>query len=447
MSKLLEKARAAVKKKNYDYALELFTQHLSAYPNEVDVRRELRDAEIRRATELGLTSGGAGAIFKGLGPLLKISLGSLRKNYDSVMIECESYLRNAPRDVKTLLRLGQASRLGGYTDTAVYVLEDVVSLDKNNKTALRALGQLYREKQDFGTSTKFYERLRKLDPSDKEAVDSVRDNAAQIGTRKIQERSASGDFRGMIKDKDKQAELEKVSGRVRTAEQAEDMIAITLKELDESPKDIKLFKRLSELYIKAKKLDQAQAILEKGLSINDDFTLREALGDVRLRHFDEQIGALKDDPAAKDRLAALQHERLLFSVEEFKRRVEDHPTELGLRYDLGKSMFQAGQVDEAIAELQKATKDPRRRLQARRYLGHAFYRKELFDLAIKELNRAVEEGADSSDENFKECTYLLGVIYEKQGNAAESKKAFEQIVEVDYNYRDVVKRLERLGSV
>lgn len=446
MSKLLDKARAAVKKKNYDYALELFSQHLSAYPSEVDVRRELRDAEIRRATELGLSSGGMGAVLKGLGPLLKILLGSLRKNYDGVMIECEAYLRNAPRDIKTLLRLGQASRLGGYADTAVYVLEDVISLDRDNKTALRALGQLYREKQDFDTSTKYYERLRKLDPSDKEALDSVRDNAAQQGTRKIQERSASGDFRGMIKDKDKQDELEKVSGRVRTAEQAEDMITITLKELDKSPDDLKLYKRLSELYIKAKKLDQAQAILEKGISVKDDFTVREALGDVRLRQFDEQIADLKGDAAAKDRLNAVQRERLLFSVEEFKRRVVDHPTELGLRYDLGKSLFLAGNFDEAIAELQKATRDPRRRLQARRYLGHAFYRKELFDLAIKELNRATEDVDDTSDENCKDCTYLLGVIYEKQGNTAESKKAFEQIVEVDYNYRDVVKRLERLGS-
>ena len=45
MSKQLDKARAAAKKKNYEYAFELYALHLKLKPDDVEARLELRKSE------------------------------------------------------------------------------------------------------------------------------------------------------------------------------------------------------------------------------------------------------------------------------------------------------------------------------------------------------------------------------------------------------------------
>src|SRR5207237_148938 len=49
-SKLVERAREAAKKKNYDYAVELFLEHLKVAPGDVEARKELRKVERERFT-------------------------------------------------------------------------------------------------------------------------------------------------------------------------------------------------------------------------------------------------------------------------------------------------------------------------------------------------------------------------------------------------------------
>src|SRR5947209_6593484 len=44
-SKLVERAREAAKKKNYDYAVELYIEHLKVKPGDVESRKERRSFE------------------------------------------------------------------------------------------------------------------------------------------------------------------------------------------------------------------------------------------------------------------------------------------------------------------------------------------------------------------------------------------------------------------
>src|SRR4051812_35493914 len=60
-SKQLDKARDAVKKKNYEYAVHLYIAHLTTSPSDVGARKELRDAE--RAWKK-LSGSGSGFMYK-----------------------------------------------------------------------------------------------------------------------------------------------------------------------------------------------------------------------------------------------------------------------------------------------------------------------------------------------------------------------------------------------
>ena len=116
-----EKARLAVERRNYPYAIELYQEILQLDPNDVDGRRSLRAVEIRQAKETGTSR--TAAIFKNLGTYIKLMLPS--KNYEGVIMACEKYLQSDPTNPKILKKLARAAYAAGYRETAVSVLEDL----------------------------------------------------------------------------------------------------------------------------------------------------------------------------------------------------------------------------------------------------------------------------------------------------------------------------------
>ena len=58
-SSLKEKARLAVGRRNYDYAVETYREVLKLEPNDVEARRELRAVEVRVVKETGASRAGA----------------------------------------------------------------------------------------------------------------------------------------------------------------------------------------------------------------------------------------------------------------------------------------------------------------------------------------------------------------------------------------------------
>src|SRR5712691_6115896 len=97
MSKLYDKAAEAVKKRNYDYAIELFIQELTLEPNNVDARRALRAAEIKKFQESGAAMASVRALVQGLPTVIVAAIHRLFKNYEKLMLDLEQLLKRAPR--------------------------------------------------------------------------------------------------------------------------------------------------------------------------------------------------------------------------------------------------------------------------------------------------------------------------------------------------------------
>ncbi len=452
MSKLYERAAEAVKKRNYDYAIELFLQELTLDPNNVDARRALRAAEIKKFQEAGQPTSGWRAYLQGLPTVLRAQFHKLTKNWERLMLDCEEFLKRAPRDPRFLAMLGDAAVAAGHTDAAIVAYEELREADRESAHALRGLGRLYRDKGDLGRALAYYEQLKKQFPTDPEAAKAVRDLAAAGATRKVEEAKAAGGegtYRDLIKDKQQAADLEAAAHRLRTETDVDAAIARLERELEKG-EDPKVLKQIGDLYAKKKEWDEAISYYERSLEKKRDPIVADALGDLRIRRFDEEIEALAEaakrgEANAKARLKDAKDRRNALCIEEYQRRVAERPTELGLRFQLGQFLYKADRYDEAIAELQKAVGDPRRGTQARLFLGKCFAAKGLFEQAIKQLEKA-REGTSGMDELGKEITYNLGLIHERAGRKDKATAEFEKIIEVDINYRDALKRMEALKA-
>ncbi len=119
-----------------------------------------------------------------------------------------------------------------------------------------------------------------------------------------------------------------------------------------------------------------------------------------------------------------------------------HPGDAALRLGLGKRLMKSDQLDEALAELQKANSDPRVSREALFHMAQCFQRKGFLDLARKEYEQALK-GAVEIDERAKEVLYNLGSIAESEGNGEEARTYYARVYEVDIGYRDVAAKMEQ----
>jgi tetratricopeptide (TPR) repeat protein len=165
-----------------------------------------------------------------------------------------------------------------------------------------------------------------------------------------------------------------------------------------------------------------------------------------LLELDHEIKRLRkesEDEGAREKLARLEEKRGELRLSEYGRRVRQHPTDLSLRSRYGKALYDAGRLDEAIAEFQKAVNDPKGRVQALAHLGGCFRKKGLHDLAVKQYGQALE-GASDADKSTLELRYRLGEVLEEKGAAAEALAEYSRIYERDINFRDVA---QKIGSL
>lgn len=132
-------------------------------------------------------------------------------------------------------------------------------------------------------------------------------------------------------------------------------------------------------------------------------------------------------------------------VTEYRRRVQQQPTDFALRFELGSALLELGQTDAAIAELQLAIKDPRKKAESFLGLGKAFRKKGLADLALGQLEKALEASGPSGPLG-KQTLYEMGSVAHEAGRAAEALAHFSRILEQDIGFLDVAQKVQELKS-
>lgn len=448
VSKHLEKASEALRKKNFDYSISLYHQVLQLKPDHGEARRELRQALVRRAEYKKVPP--FIALLQGLPSRIGMLFGALFKNHGQVVMAAESYLRNDPRNRGVNQSLAGALEAAGHHQSAVAVWEFLGEDERVGDEALKRAGALYYQTKQMEKALGCYEAVLKRSPRDSEA-EKMRKNLAAEGVLSSGSYDPTKSSRELARDQQKVRELEVESKLVTTEDERDMLRGKLLEKLAKDPTDKRARRDLVEHHVKAKEYAPAIEVLEAGIAADSEsYELRERLGDVKVLGFEQQIRqtkALADrgDEAAKTDLVDLTREKRDFEIQEYTRRVKDHPTDLELRYKLGRRLLEADEVDKAVENLQHAVKDPRRRIDSLLGLGEAFEAKQMLDLAAKQYAAALE-GVDKGSDRATAITYSLGVLSEKTGDLEAAKSRFESIYERDIHYRDVSDRLDRIRS-
>lgn len=442
LSKHLEKASEAVKRRNYGFAVKLYSQLLAIQPGNGPARSGLREALFKKADQRAPSK--PLALLLGGPHLLMAKLMGLLKQHGGAAAAYERFLKLDPLAEGANLGLARALDAAGHSDGALAVYQAYAEREPRCLEASRAAGRLLYESGDLDSALTMYEQALKVDPRDQESV-RARKNLAAEGALKKSGLTEAESSRDLMRDADEQKKQEKKSRLQLTEDEIDAELEELEQKLQSDAQDLSTLKRLAELHSMRRDPQAALDCLEIAVSVApEDPDLATRVSDLRLRVQEQRV---REAEARGDDAAAAQCRKVLaeMKVGEFRRRVERQPNDLGLRFDLGEALFESGQSDEAITELQKAVLDPRRQTQARFLLGRAFHQKGLLDLAKKQLSDALSSGSlDSARQNA--ILYELGSVTTESGDHQAALDYFGRILETDFGFRDTAQKVESLRA-
>lgn len=447
VSKHLERAEEAVRKKNFDFALTLYNQALAIKPDHREARLGLLKASARKLQVKPVPRILRYVI--GLPQFVSLFLGKVTKNSDLVARAAQRYLMLDPHNESVNFLLGNTLEKSGYLGGAAAVYEFVAENDQKNVAALKKAGFLMYKLKDVHAALELFEKVLAIAPRDAEA-EKMRKNLAAEDTLATGSYSKAKSSLELVIDKDEAASQQRAARIHRGADELDEDEAAVRQKLEQNPDDKRAQRELGGLLLRKKDYEGAlghfRALLEEDPG---SFDYRCLAGDAELMILKKKLAALKERAAGgekdalKGEFQTLRKELIEKQITENRWRVDEHPTDLALWFKLGRSVFQAGRVDEAIEAFQHAVKDPRHKVDSLRMLGSCFREKGLHELALKQFGSALEATGETGSQS-KEIIYDLGDVAEKMGDRAGALEWFSKIYEIDINYKDVAAKIELL---
>lgn len=439
-SKHLQKAEEALRRRNFDFAVDLYRQLLDLDADLGEARAGLRDA-LKRRQESKPRSKLMGALGGAL-PLGRARTLFKLKKYDSAAKALEDYLAHSPFDEDANLLLGESLELAGHKNSARAVYEFVAEVAPKNPEGLKRAGAMMMALGDHGKALGYFERALEVDPRDQEALKARKNLAAEAALTK-------GNFEGVRHSREQLVDAEETRRleRTRRSHLGEDELREELTRLEgrfaDEPKNLELMLEIAAVHERLRDPAAALELAERALSYrHGDFDLQTRVADLRVKVLRLELRAA-DKAGDRDKADRLERELDELELTDLRRRVEARPSEAPLRLALARRLVRGADWDGALAELQRAGGDPRVARDVSQLKGQCFEAKGYLDLAVKELSAALE-GLAPGEDRAKELGYQLGAIAERQGRAEEARSWYARVFEQDIGFRDVAQKMESL---
>lgn len=458
-----DRAKKIAADSNHDYAIQMLFEGLRRNPDFLQAHQALLEQAARRQA--------AGGKKAGLMATLKLKLA--RKAASQ-----QIFNRSVPKDTKDAVEnLLQAETVWAKDpqnlDLVDAVLQKMIAAGcfESAKWLASWLGEFNaraaKDGQRFAMLADVFTQLAQPEkaidacraatavlPSDTQLAAKLKNMLANQAMRKGKYEETG--FRQSLKDAETQDTLQEQASLAPRKNVADQKIAQARKELAENP-DVqgKVNSLVEALLLKnsSEARDEAIELLEKAYRDFGAFRFKNRAGEIRIqanRQRARQMLAMLQANPRDDQLPRQYKQLLKDNAEQelahFQEAARNYPTDMRIRYEVGRRLAVLSRYDEAIPALQDGQRDPRNHLRAMALLGHCFYMKKWYPDAIDVYKRALEDPQAVAGDVGKDLHYNLGRAYEAQQQNDLAAKAYSAVAQIDFLYKDVKERLERLRS-
>ncbi len=419
---------------NWDFAIELYLEGIRREPDNIKGGHQpLREVALKRTAQGGKPAGMIDAIKHGGG----------KKPIDA-LYNAEYLLSKEPGSAKhmmTVIKAARALQTNKLTNWISRILLEVQRQSKPHRPTLMLLADAFQEIEEFASAIAACEMASLMKADDGVLNDRLNELSAKYTIKKGQY-DKEGSFTKGVKNLEKQQELSQQDSLVKGQDYLRKQVDRAREGYLEATINPGKINSFADALLKTQdEGDENEAIdvLAKAHKETGAYQFKVRIGDIRIRQMVRRYRKLLST-GDKAGAVAQAKKQLAFELEEFTDRAENYPTDLGIKFELGKRLFLAGKWDDAIGALQQAQRDPRRHIHALNYLGQAFARKGWFQEASETYERALK--AEMSEDRKKDLYYNLGDTYEKMGELQKSQNLFSDLAQLDFNYRDTRHRLD-----
>ncbi len=422
---------------NWDYAIQMYLEGIQREPDSMERGHQpLREVALKRKAQGG-KSAGVMEQFKRRGG----------KEPIEALLNAEFLLAKDPGNVNHMMAVLKAAQRLELPALIKWICDIIFVATRQakrpGKRALMVLAEAYAQAEEFPSAAQVCDMAMRLYPGDNNLEEMAKNYTARA-TIKEGQYDGEGSFVKSVRDMEKQVELAQRDHMAMGREFLEKDIERAREEYEESADVPGKVDALVEALLKIEEEayeNEAVDVLKKTYAANGLYRFKMRMDDVKARQMRRQYNRLK---AAGEREAALAlaREQLAFELKMYAERAEQYPTDMSLKFDLGYRQLLAGQIDEAIASLQQAQREPKRRIQALNYLGQAFERKGWHREAVETYERALQ--FEPSEERSKEINYNLAQSLKAMGEKEKALDHFSRVAQMDYRFRDVREQIETL---
>lgn len=421
---------------NWDYAIEVYLQGIAREPENVEQGHQpLRHVALQRKLKGG----------KPAGMMDKLKHRPSKDPIES-LVNAEYLLSKDPGNVGQMMEVLKAAHKAELPDVVNWIGNLVLETQragKPNKGVLLRLTEAFDDVENYQQAVQACQMALQLAPNDQDisaALSELRANWTIQRGRYGQE----GDFTKSVKDMERQKDLMASDSMVKGEDYLEKQIEKTRAEYLASPDTPGKINAYVDALLQVESEateNQAIDVLTKAHQDTKAYQFKMRIGEIKMRQGTRRYRAAVE-AGETDRAKELARQQLEFELEEYAERAVNYPTDLNIKYELGRRQMLAGQLDEAIASLQQAQRDPRHRARAMTLLGQAFAKKGWTREAADTFQKALE--GELSEQREKELRYSLAEALEEMDRLTEAGEEYSRVAQLDYNYKDVRERIDRI---
>lgn len=452
--RFFEHAKATADTRNYDYAIDLYIQGLRLDPQAVEQHVALREVAKRRKVTGGKPPG--------FGEKLKHGGG---KTTLEKMLNAEFLWSMEPENSHYASLVMENAYKSELKEVTAWVGDFVIEANKASKKPSKDIYQkaqkIYMEVGAFDKAIEVCRLLLKLDPNNLQLHNALKNLEAE---RTMEAGQYGQGFQASVKGLEEQRALEEEGSMAKTETKLDAVIKRNKEAFEENISDLDLLVKYCNSLLETEREEDenlAYDIFIDGFERSGQYRFKMRAGDIRIKQFNRRkreiqtnIKQTPGDPSLQEALKALLTEQVKFELEEFTERVKNYPTNMGLKYELGRRQLALHDYDAAIASFQESQTDAKYRAMSLRFLGEAFYAKQWYDEAVNVFRKGIEAHPIGDDTLGLALRYELMASLQHKGERDEdlesAKEAYDLasgIAMINFNYLDIRQRVDTLNKL
>lgn len=455
-----DKARTVHETTNFEYAIQLWLGGLRFEPTNMPAIQGLARS---MANFLSDPKNKKGLSKETLAPI------SGKAEVDRFLTALVDWMLRPDGDAILPTRAAELAGKLGFIEPTKWIAERAFAANQKDK---RPRKEIYLKLSDafaavgsFDVSIRCAEAALKVDPTDADLALKIRNLSAQSAMNKggFNQTGQAGGFRANLRDAERQKQLEEADRVVKTGDTIERVIAAAEADYATRVLDISALNKLVRALLERgtpPDENRAYDLLMQGYMATQTFSLRQMAGDIRIRQARRKVAEAKQmaekapgDAMVASILNSAEEDLAKLEITEYKARLEAYPTDMSLKYELGRRYFESGMYGECIEYLQQSQNDPKNRVASLNMLGQAFLKVDYISEAVEMFRQALEN-RDIGAETDLDLRYgLLMALQTKAEHekdlaaAEEADKVASSITIKQFTYRDVRQRRDAVKKL